>query len=770
MPARHALLIGNSAFRHAELARLSAPANDVRELAALLEDPAIGGFTTELKLDIGLVDGRKAIRRLFEDRHPDDLVLFYYSGHGLLDTHGRFYLAMTETDPADPDAGSIDETWLRGVFDGSSSRRQVAILDCCHSGAFIPDGLVARDAAGGPILTEKTFDPTGQGRFIMAATTATTSAFEQDGRSLYTRHLVEGLTGGAAAPESDTVTILNLHKFVRTRVGETALSAMRPQLWQDATLNPDATHLAIARNPHPRPKLPDEEVSKLWSKDPEAIELAIFRLIEIARGKGSLAEDARRVLGERLEASDTLSYKLGARIAAFIGADEAAKALADAERRAAEAEALAAQLEQEHGTLREKFESEREQATRLEEIVKTTRVEVAETKKSLTSELEREKQISTAKAEALVAAEAHLEDSKEKLSAAEWRIEEIEQDLVATHSKTSYFRRLSSWLLLSLFAVVMFFVLSVGPGLEISLFQHQIRQFGAPQDDTAAAPEAAEEQVAASRARDGTAHSHIASLDRCTLNPVDRCPAGSWFEERTGFPEMVVIPAGRFTMGSPDTEDGRSTNEGPQQDIALARFALARSEVTFDQWEACAAAEGFCTSNRTPDDQSWGRNSRPVINVSWNDAQEFIDWLNSKVEGTPYRLPSEAEWEYAARAGERAAYPWGPDWNASRANGSNDVGRTTEMGDYPSNAFGLVDMIGNVREWTEDCWRDTLSDRPADGGAVTKDLGADCARRVVRGGSWGSAPRNLRSANRFRNDPVYRFSVLGFRPARTLTP
>ena len=229
MPDRHALLIGNSEFRQAGLTRLSAPANDVRELAALLEDKAIGGFTTKLKLDASLVDARGEIRQLFENRHADDLVLLYYSGHGLLDTSGRFYLAMTETDPKNPDASSIDEIWLRDVFNNSRSKRQVVILDCCHSGAFIPDAGTRKKASTGPILTEKTLDPTGHGRFIMAATTAETSAFEQEGRSLYTRHLVEGLTEGAAAPKSDKVTIFDLHKFVEQRVIETSKDIMRPQ-------------------------------------------------------------------------------------------------------------------------------------------------------------------------------------------------------------------------------------------------------------------------------------------------------------------------------------------------------------------------------------------------------------------------------------------------------------------------------------------------------------------------------------------------------------
>ncbi len=671
MPDRYALLIGNSNFRHKQLERLSAPANDVCQLADLLKDPAIGGFTTELKLDIGLVDARRAIKRLFEDRHPDDLVLFYYSGHGLLDTRGRFYLAMTETDPTDPDAGSIDETWLRGVFDGSLSARQVAILDCCHSGGFIPGDPMRKDASAGPILTEKTFDPTGHGRFIMAATTAATSAFEQEGRSLYTRHLVEGLTGGAAAPESNAVTVLDLHDFVKRRVAETAPASMRPQIWRDASLNPDAHHLTIARNPHPRPKLPDEEVAKLWSKDMQAVELAIYQLMEVAQGDDTLAEDARKVLRERLNASDSLPYTLGARIAAFV------------------------------------------------------------------SDVPTPAEFAQFKAEM----EADIASAIEERDAAR---NELDHALgVATHSERARSRTRTILIVVLCLASIA----GVSALLRIGALELEL-----------------EERAAVSIGGEAGR-----SSDRCTLSPVDRCTPGSWFVERNGFPKMVVIPAGDFTMGSPESEDDRSSRESPQQDLSIGRFALAQSEVTFTQWEACVA-DGRCTSIPTPNDREGGRGSRPVIEVSWNHAQEFVAWLNSKVEGSPYRLPSEAEWEYAARAGEAAAYPWGPTWIAAQANGANAVGQTRKVGSFPANAFGLVDMIGNVWEWTKDCWRDNLRGQPADGAAVTEGLGADCTRRVVRGGAWNLGPRFLRSAFRGGYVPLYRSDNLGFRPARTLTP
>lgn len=314
MSSKRALLIGNSSFRHEELTRLSAPSNDVRAFAELLEDPKIASFDhVDLKLDTSLVDAKKAIGDLFRNRDPDDLLLLYYSGHGLRDTNGTFYLALPETDPADPDPGSIDEHWLRRVIDDSASQRQIVILDCCHSGALIPANMTARDAASSPVLTEKTLDPTGHGRFIMTATTAEASAFEQDGRSLYTRHLVDALKTGGAAPDKEQISVNDLHTFVKRRVAEALPDAMRPQLWVDAQVDPKP--LIVARNPKPRRRLDESLVKKLWSESAEQVELAIFRLREIAADQeNDLADDARQVLSDRLEAADTLSFANGVRI------------------------------------------------------------------------------------------------------------------------------------------------------------------------------------------------------------------------------------------------------------------------------------------------------------------------------------------------------------------------------------------------------------------------------------------------------------------------
>ena len=198
----------------------------------------------------------------------------------------------------------------------------------------------------------------------------------------------------------------------------------------------------------------------------------------------------------------------------------------------------------------------------------------------------------------------------------------------------------------------------------------------------------------------------------------------------------------------------------------MASFALSKHEVTFEEYDRFAAATG----RSLPDDEGWGRGRRPVINVSWNDAAAYAAWLSDQT-GERYRLPSEAEWEYAARAGTTTAYGWGNEIGYGRAHcdgcgGRRDGEQTVPAGSFDPNTWGLHDMAGNVWEWVEDCWHDNYAGAPRDGTAWTR--GGDCRRRVLRGGSWINYPVNLRSANRVGLAAGLRLVSAGFRVARTL--
>jgi formylglycine-generating enzyme required for sulfatase activity len=244
---------------------------------------------------------------------------------------------------------------------------------------------------------------------------------------------------------------------------------------------------------------------------------------------------------------------------------------------------------------------------------------------------------------------------------------------------------------------------------------------------------------------------------------------GSVFKECQDCPEMVVVPAGKFAMGSRDSDKYHEDAEGPQHEVAIAKpFAVSRTEVTFAEWDACVA-QGGCARQR--EDRSWGRGGRPVMNVSWDEARQYAAWI-AKLTGKPYRLLTEAEWEYAARAGTTTIYSWGDKIGKGNANcilcGSQWNDRTAPAGSFKPNAFGLYDMHGNVDEWVEDPWHDNYIGAPADGSAWLQ--GGDTSRRVVRGGSWSSYPQSLRAANRGRFTIDYRLGNHGFRLARTLNP
>jgi formylglycine-generating enzyme required for sulfatase activity len=233
------------------------------------------------------------------------------------------------------------------------------------------------------------------------------------------------------------------------------------------------------------------------------------------------------------------------------------------------------------------------------------------------------------------------------------------------------------------------------------------------------------------------------------------------FRDCSDCPEMVELPAGRFMMGSADGD----ADEKPQHEVLMPKpVAVGKFEVTFAEWEACAA-DGGCLKNKSPSDEGWGKARRPVINVSWNDAKEYVTWLSRKTE-KPYRLLSEAEWEYAARAGTSTKYAFGDSLDKQQArfsDGKRGVGQTAEVGSFAANAWGLHDMHGNVWEWVEDCYAPSYLQAPADGSARTIP---GCSSRVLRGGSWDYDPQDLRSAVRYKLPVVYRVDEIGFRVAR----
>ena len=263
----------------------------------------------------------------------------------------------------------------------------------------------------------------------------------------------------------------------------------------------------------------------------------------------------------------------------------------------------------------------------------------------------------------------------------------------------------------------------------------------------------------------------VTNVDPYVLKPeAERAlkPLASFRECAKNCPEMIVLPPGEFMMGSPANERAPLGNEGPQHKVTIAKpFAVSKFVVTFDEWDACVVLGGCSQAS----DSGFGRGKRPVINVTWDDAQQYVAWL-SRMTGHPYRLLTEAEWEYAARAGSATAYFWGDEIGVRNANckGCGNEGEnreTSPVGLFKPNAFGLYDMLGNVWQWVEDCYHGDYEQAPADGSAW---IGEDCSIHVVRGGAWNLEPQFVRSAFRVRFTTAGRDFNLGFRVGRTLTP
>ena len=251
-------------------------------------------------------------------------------------------------------------------------------------------------------------------------------------------------------------------------------------------------------------------------------------------------------------------------------------------------------------------------------------------------------------------------------------------------------------------------------------------------------------------------------------------------------PEVVVMPAGKFWMG---TRDSAKTTEGasaPERIVSVRAFAAGRYEVTFEEWDECAQ-QGAC---RYSPPAKWGRGRQPVTHVSWQDAQNYLRWLTSRA-GTPYRLLTEAEWEYLARDGRQEAYTFGSDTRflCEHGNGADPRSefpwrnklcadqtrdrypdRTAPIGSFLPSTYGLFDLHGNVAEWVQDCWHPDFRGAPMTAVAWLQNDGGDCTRRVVRGGSWKSSPAAMASFARDAGNIASRDAdYIGFRVARDLT-
>ena len=695
-PGRRALLIGNAAYADARLARLAVPEQDVRAFDAVLRDPAICGFdAVEVLLDADGERIRRAIERLFRNARRDDLLLLYFSGHGLLDQDGALNLALTNTSIDYPLSSTLDTDFIRKAMNRSASRRQVLILDCCHSGAYASGAKAdGSQGIGTTVATKATFDVQGYGRVALLSSTATQLAWEGEriigdtDRSLFTHHLVEGLQTGAAAPDAAEVRIRDLYDYAHREV-LAHQSKQTPQLWLDG---PQTGDLIIARNPNPPASTPPDPLRpelRAALEDANHLTrvgavLGIERLIDRASGEArdglvAVLEQHRR--DERhLDVLEAIDTALGATSASSSPSSQPQPV---AEPRAASAPAAATRRA---GPGAEPAKAPPEQATAAPgQPIRPPREESPD----------RDRPNGAGKG--------------------------------TKPGDTSSRRASLLWLLLL-------------PLLAAGLW---LAREGFQQTETAPEPFT----VFHDRLKDGSEG-----------------------------PAMIALPGDCFEMGSPEKEPDRDGDER-QHEVCVDAFAIGQTEVTFAEYDRFIEATFIEATGRNKSaDEGWGRGERPVINVTWQDALAYTEWLSEQT-GEAYRLPTEAEWEYAARAGTETPFWTGACIHTDQANynGNHDYNncgaktgvyreRTVPVGTLPANPWGLHEVLGNVLEWTGSAY-----DAGYGGGESRLASKKDANRVVLRGGSWINNPRYLRAAFRDWGQPDYRINDVGFRLARTFS-
>ncbi|MBD2497232.1 caspase, EACC1-associated type [Nostoc sp. FACHB-280] len=677
-----ALLIGISEYQEPTLAPLPKAVEDVEAMRRVLENPEMGGFDDVKTLtNTPRQEMAEAIEELYAKCQKDDLVLLYFSGHGVTVDNGEFYFStrITRKDSGKlRTASAIAAKDVHGWMNSSKSKRRVVILDCCFSGAFAK-GVTAKDI--GTIDLQQQLG--GEGTAILTASTSTQYAFASDelDLSIYTQYLVEGIEKGAADKDGDgLIAVDELHDYAKTKVQE-ASPAMTPEFYPFK----NGYRIFLAKSPKDDPKL----------KYRKEVEQRIYR--------GKFSIPARRLLN-----SLRLQLQLDADVADAIEA-EVKKPYLEYQRKLEEYEAT---------------------------LVETVESEPTLSERTLND----------------------LRDYQQHLGLRDEDVASIEQKIIGQAKPPVVVEELSDW------------------DFSLPPFWEEGEQ------DSKPLPEAGRGLERGFTLQSFTLQK-VTQTNQFEFETVKVDAKGQiinrsqgraeFFAEDLGngvILEMVSIPGGTFLMGSPESEEGRYDSESPQHNVTVPPFFMGKFPVTQGQWQAVAALDKVNIDLHLNPSNFKGAN-RPVECVSWDDAVEFCARLSNKT-GKIYRLPSEAEWEYACRAGTTTPFYFGETITTELANydgnytyGSAPKGeyreQTTEVGKFPPNAFGLYDMCGNVWEWCQDEWHENYNNAPTDGSAwLSNNNNYD---RLLRGGSWGIYSRICRSANRFGSEYDDWDDLAGFR-------
>jgi len=797
--AKIALLIGVSEYEPG-LERLPSAVNDVMAMQQVLTNPEMGEFADA---DVTVLQNpdrqtmETAIYNLFANRAREDLVLFYFSGHGVLDDGGEFYFASRST-RKDSQGRLVPPTAVaarsvRDWMEQSRSQYKVIILDSCFSGAFAK-GVKAKDS--GSVNPEQFLG--GKGTAILTASTSTQYALTQEGfdLSVYTHYLVEGIrTGGADRDDDGFIGMEELHAYASSKVREAA-PAMTPEFYPVK----EGYKILLAKSPKEDPSLKYRKKVKLLIEEDEGDFSFISRsyLDDLQRSLALLPGDAAGIETEELEPYRQRRAKVDRYRIVFEGAITKRYPLTERDRLGLQRIQQLLSLRDEDVTAIEspllalkqvEYERQRAEQTRQKQ-------EAAQQEQSARIESERQ-QAEQVRQEQKRQEQARAAQLREQIALIP-KSQPIAQPQTKSISTPALSRNAASrgMEIATSPAITRQQFLKWagfgGGGLAVALVGSQIlrscqssQPTSTPQPVSVAEPRITAPDAGAAKVNGlplWTAEFETVLVDERgqeTQRPSHQAkfvkePLGNGIEL-----ELVSIPAGSFQMGSPSTEAESTDNERPQHSVTLKSFLMGKYPVTQAQWKVVAALPKVSLDLKPypsifdlkPDPSTYTGVQRPVEQVSWQEAVEFCARLAKKT-GRNYRLPSEAEWEYACRGGTTTPFYFGKtitpelaNYNVNYTYGEGPKGtrpqQTNGVGNFPANVFGLYDMHGYVWEWCADHWHRSYAGAPTDG--TPWIAGGDSEKRVCRGGSWFNNPASCRAAYRDYNAPTDRDYTLGFR-------
>jgi formylglycine-generating enzyme required for sulfatase activity len=686
MAKKMALLIGVSEYG-AGIPPLLSALNDVEAMERVLQNPNLGNFAQVKRLlNPDSVAMRIAIQELFKNAGKEDLLLFFFSGHGITNDDNHLYLATRNTAKDNFEATAVDANFIQTQSKSCYSKRQVLILDACYSGAFA-NGWHTKSIG---VDIKKQLG--AEGRVVLTSSGATQTSFAQEGAtlSLYTQYLVEGIETGAADTDNDgNIHVQELHTYAKAKV-----QAVKPNMTPDIILDKEGYNILLAY----APKNPEAEYRKLveqYAPNGELNELAFLVLKPKRKILGITDTKAEEIETEFLEPFRRRLANLQSYKQAFAKAVEqkypldehTLKILKDYQQdvlglRDEDVESM--ELE-----ITSVKEAEYQKQLQIQKQQEEEALQLQQRAKALSQlRLQQEAERLHRQREAEVAEQLRLQQEAERL--------QRQREAEAEKNKSAY---------------------------QLKTFQFETAQIN----------------------KNGT------GIKRITKS-------AEYFTQDLGnsvFLEMVHIPGGTFLMGSPESDESPISSESPQHQVTVPSFFMGKYPVTQKQWRLVAALPKVKIDLESDPSRFKGDNL-PVECVSWNHTQEFCARLSRKTNQT-YRLPSEAEWEYACRGGTTTPFYFGETISTELANYHGNYtygggakgeyrGKTTEVGKFPANPCGLYDMCGNVWEWCQDEWHGNYINAPTDGSAWSNGSNNYMS---LRGGSWFNYPHYCRSA--FRN-------------------